>query len=76
LVTYCTVWVAPSGFEAPYIQGFVDLPEGIRILTQLTDCELSKDALEIGMEVELVIGRIRTNEEGDEVIGYKFRPVQ
>lgn len=76
LVMYSVIRVAPLGFKAPYVQGFVDLPEGVRILTQLTNCESCEDALEIGMEVELVIEKIRDAERGNEIIGYKFRPVK
>lgn len=67
--------VAPVGFKAPYIQALVDLPEGPRIFSLISGCEPSEDALKIGSEVELVIERICEDEEGTEIIGYKFRPI-
>ncbi len=52
----------------------VELQEGIRITAQLTDVEAEE--VEIGQEVEMVVRRLRTDEEkGLIVYGYKFRPV-
>lgn len=74
--TFTVVHVAPVGFSAPYIQAFVDLPEGVRIFSLVTGCEPSEDALEEGMEVEMVIDKIREDEQGNDLIGYKFRPIR
>ncbi len=73
--TFTVVHVAPMGFKAPYIQAFVDLPEGLRIFSLITGCEPSEDALKTGTEVELVIDKITEDEKGNDLIGYKFRPV-
>jgi uncharacterized OB-fold protein len=73
LYTYCVVRVAPEGFTAPYVLGYVDLPEGVRIFTPITDVDPS--ALQIGMELELVIAPLRQDTEGNDIVGYKFRPV-
>ena len=73
--TYSVVQVAPMGFTAPYIQAFVDLPEGPRVFTIIAGCEPSEDAIAEGQEVELVIDKIREDEQGNDLIGYKFRPV-
>ena len=73
--TFSVVRVAPVGFEAPYIQAFVDLPEGPRIFALITGCEPAEGALREGDEVELVIDKIVEDEKGNERIGYKFRPV-
>ena len=74
--TFTVVHVAPMGFKAPYIQAFVDLPEGPRIFSLITGCEPSEDALKTGTEVELVIDKITEDEKGNDLIGYKFRPVR
>ena len=58
----------------PYGLGFVEIPEGIRIETLFTDSD--PDSLHIGMEVELVIEKLYEDEEGRELITYKFRPVR
>jgi uncharacterized OB-fold protein len=73
--TFTISRVAPLGFKAPYIQAFVDLPEGPRVFSLITGCEASESAMDIGSEVELVIEKICVDEEGGELIGYKFRPV-
>lgn len=57
----------------PFGIGLVELPEGIRVLGMLTGCRL--DGIKVGMSVELVIERLYQNEQGDEVVTYKFKPV-
>ncbi|OGW17550.1 MAG: hypothetical protein A3G93_03010 [Nitrospinae bacterium RIFCSPLOWO2_12_FULL_45_22] len=73
LYTYCIVQVAPEGFTAPYVLGYVDLPEGPRVYALITGIEPS--ALRIGMELELVIEPIRQDPEGRNILGYKFCPI-
>lgn len=58
----------------PYGLGFVELPEGVRVETLFTDCD--PEELKIGMEVELVIEKLYDDDEGNELIGYKFRPIK
>jgi uncharacterized OB-fold protein len=55
--------------EVPYAIGFVELPEGIRIETLFTGCDL--DFLRIGMDVEMVLERLYEDEEGAEVVAYR-----
>jgi uncharacterized OB-fold protein len=72
----CTIVTQrPSEFykgEVPYALGFVELPEGIRIETLFTGCDLA--ALHVGMDVEMVIEKLHEDEDGNEVVAYKFRP--
>ena len=58
--------------EVPYALGFVELPEGIRIETLFTGCD--PDSLRVGMDVEMVIEKLHEEEDGTEVMAYKFRP--
>jgi uncharacterized OB-fold protein len=58
--------------EVPYALGFVELPEGIRIETLFTGCD--PDSLHVGMDVEMVIEKLHEDEDGNEVMAYKFRP--
>ena len=58
--------------EVPYAPGFVELPEGIRIETLFTGCD--PDSLHVGMDVEMVVEKLHEDEDGNEVIAYKFRP--
>lgn len=68
---------APSGFEenVPYTVAVVKLAEGPMVTAQLTD--LGEEPVKIGMPVEMVTRRIRSdgNDRGMLVYGYKFRPV-
>lgn len=73
--TFTVVHVAPAGFKAPYIQAFVDLPEGPRVFSLITGCDPLDNDLHGGSEVELVIEKIREDERGNDLIGYKFRPI-
>ncbi len=73
--SFSTVYQSAPPFEPyiPYVVALVDLPEGPRITTQLTD--VSPEEVEIGMPVEMVVRKI--SEEGERgliVYGYKFRP--
>jgi len=73
--SYTMVHNAPAGFKetAPYTVALVKLEEGPMVTAQLTD--LGEDPVEIGMPVEMVTRKLRT--DGDErgllVYGYKFR---
>ena len=73
--TFAVVHVAPLGFKAPYIQAFVHLPEGPRVFALITGVEPGEDALKDGQEVEMVVEKITEDENGNDLIGYKFRPV-
>lgn len=65
-------YVGPDPY-VPMAVGLVELPEGLRIISPLTDCDV--DALKVDMDVELVIEKLCEDEEGNEVITYRFRPV-
>jgi benzoylsuccinyl-CoA thiolase BbsA subunit len=56
----------------PLTMGYVDLPEGIRIFTQL---EGETGSFQCGDEVELITGPIRDNEREEPILSYKFKKV-
>jgi uncharacterized OB-fold protein len=74
--SYTTVYDAPAGYEeqAPYTVALIKLEEGPLVTAQITD--LGEQPVEIGMPVEMVTRRIRSDgdERGILVYGYKFRP--
>ncbi|MFC1872902.1 Zn-ribbon domain-containing OB-fold protein [Chloroflexota bacterium] len=74
LESFTIVRQAPPGFTAPYMLGMVRLPEGPEIFSIITGCEVKDDVLKIGQEMELVIEKIRDDDEGNEIIGWKFKP--
>jgi uncharacterized OB-fold protein len=75
LDTYSTCNAALPGFPAPTIQGYV-LIGGARIWSQITGTDMSGAELKSGMDVELVIDKLREDAEGNEIMSYKFRPVK
>ena len=62
---------APEPF-VPYGIGLVELPEKIRVLGILAQVDPEK--LKIGMELEVILDKVY-DEEGKEVVTWKFRPV-
>lgn len=62
----------PDPFR-PYGVGMIELPEGLRVTSVLEESD--PERLRVGMEMELVIARFFEDEEGNEVFGYKFKPV-
>lgn len=75
IYSFTTVYEAPAGFAeyAPYTVALVKLDEGPVVTAQLTD--IVKGDLHIGMKVEMVTRKLRTDgPEGMIIYGYKFRP--
>ena len=73
--SFTTVTAPPDTFEAyaPYVLALVKLDEGPIVTAQLTDLEAPP---EIGMAVEMVVRKLRTDgEKGIIIYGPKFRPV-
>lgn len=75
LVSFTTSYVGPQGYEPPYAYGWVDLPEGIRLFSLLTDCEPFEERLKLDMAVEFVMDKIKLEPDGTEIYGYKFKPL-
>jgi uncharacterized OB-fold protein len=57
----------------PYGVGYLELPGGVRVEGRLTENDPEK--LHIGMEMDVVFEPYRTEDNGDEVINFFFRPV-
>ena len=62
-------WPTIASFksDAPYIIAIVELPEGVRLTTNIVDCPL--DRIRIGLEVQAVFEKAT-----DDVTLIKFRP--
>jgi uncharacterized OB-fold protein len=73
LYSYSIVQIAPKRCMPPYAVGYVDFPEGVRVLGQLTTTDPEK--LNLDMEVQTELGRIAVDEEGSDVFSYRFKPV-
>jgi uncharacterized OB-fold protein len=70
LYSFTEVHVAPRGFQVPYVIGYVDLPEGVRVLAQI---ESPLAELRVGDDVQAVLGVISVKEGGRPILSYKFR---
>ena len=58
--------------KPPFMYGLVEFPEGIRILGLIAGAKLEE--LKIGMDMKLVVEAFSHNEEGQEIVTWKFRP--
>ena len=74
LYAYTSVVKAPPGYHGtvPYGFGVVELPEGIRVISRLTESRV--DQLAFGMPVRLVLEDICDDEACDRVVGWSFAP--
>jgi uncharacterized OB-fold protein len=57
----------------PYAMGVVDLDDGLRVMGRI-DVE-DPMAVEVGAEVELVVGTIGADDDGNEIVTWMFRPL-
>ena len=74
LYTYSIIRYPPPGLTAPYAIGYIDLPEGVRVFSILTDWD--DGSLRVGMDLELVIDKFKEDDAGKPILTYKFRPIQ
>ncbi|MFZ5518716.1 MAG: Zn-ribbon domain-containing OB-fold protein [Candidatus Zhuqueibacterota bacterium] len=75
LKTFTVIHVAPSSFvdQAPYAIGVVELKDGVRILSQIVDCEF--DNLKIDMPLRLEFRKVSEDGKGGIIhYGYKCVP--
>ena len=56
----------------PYPIGMVEFPEGVQIYGIMTGCTF--EDLKMDMEVEVVVGKLHEDEQGNEMLTWKFRP--
>jgi uncharacterized OB-fold protein len=75
LWTYTIARQTPPGswIEAPYAIGVVELPEKVAVRAVLTDVDL--DAIKVGMDMEITLAKMREDQDGNDIVSYKFRPV-
>ncbi|MFQ5524095.1 MAG: Zn-ribbon domain-containing OB-fold protein [Acidimicrobiia bacterium] len=74
LYTYSVVHQSTPSFEVPYVLGYVDFPEGVRIMGQITGCGI--EDIRIGMPLVLSLEPWGEDDEGNPLIGYRFRPAE
>lgn len=76
LYTHTHVFVPMFGAQRTdlneYDVGQVDLPEGVRVQTTLVG---DRAQIKVGAEMEIVLEKLREDEQGNDVVIYRFRPV-
>jgi uncharacterized OB-fold protein len=74
LRTFTVIWAPPPGWQGsvPYILGAVELPEGPEVVSEVVDCP--REAIKVGMPMELALRIGGKDKEGNEVVVYKWRP--
>jgi uncharacterized OB-fold protein len=74
LWAWTAVTHAPPGYkgEVPYGFGVVELPEGLRVITRLT--EPDPDKLSADQPMHMVVEALHIDDEGRRVLGYAFAP--
>ncbi|BBO79460.1 Zn-ribbon domain-containing OB-fold protein [Desulfosarcina ovata] len=66
------IYIGQAGMETPYVFGYVDLPEDLRIFAQF---EADVETINCGDKVEVVEGIIRMNNDGLPLKSYKFKKI-
>ena len=65
-------YTGPTGAAfVPYGVGYVEIGGEVRVETRLTQTA----GLKIGMDMELVLMPVRTDDDGNEIVTFAFRPV-
>jgi uncharacterized OB-fold protein len=74
LWAWTAVTASPPGYrgEVPYGFGVVELPEGIRIVTRLTEADPAR--LEAGQPMALTVTPLHVDDEGRSVTTFAFMP--
>lgn len=71
LYSFTVVHMPSEHFEPPYVIGWIELPEGIRVFSPIRFTQ--EHSLRIGMAMELSVEKLWEVEEKG-VLGYVFRP--
>jgi uncharacterized OB-fold protein len=72
LYSFAAVHAAPQGWHLPYVLGYVDLPDNVRVLAHIA---ASPEALRVDMPVRLSVGEVGTDASGRALLTYTFTPL-
>ncbi len=74
LWSWTAVTAPPPGYEGdvPFGIGIVELPEGIRVITRLTESDPA--ALRLGQSMEFRVVPLHADSEGNDVVSFAFAP--
>ena len=75
LHVFSIVHQSAPGIPVPYVAAIVDLPEGVSVRCNIEGVEPDPKNLKFGMPVEMFTQKVHTDREGNDVIAFKFRPM-
>ena len=77
IASFSVIMVPPGGGyykgSVPYAYGCVDLPVGVRVKALFATDNF--DELKAGGDVELIVDKLGEDEEGNNVLTFKFKPI-
>jgi uncharacterized OB-fold protein len=73
LYSWSVVHAAPRGWRLPFVAGYVDLPEGVRVFAHIVG---DAGALRFDMPVEVTTAVLGEDEQGRALEGFAFAPVR
>jgi uncharacterized OB-fold protein len=71
LYSWSTVHVAPKEWRVPYVAGYVDLPEGVRVFAHIVG---DAKRLRMDAKVRLTVAELGRDAAGAPVTSYAFEP--
>lgn len=74
--TFTIARETPPGslIQAPYVVAQVQLPEKVIVGSVLSACDV--DSVRVDMPVELVLEKVKEDQEGNDVVAFKFKLIQ
>ncbi len=73
LYSWSVVHVAPKGWHVPYIAGYVDMPEGVRVFAHIVEADA--ETIKMDMRVRLTTA-VLGEADGEPFESYAFRPAR
>jgi uncharacterized OB-fold protein len=74
LYSWSVVHAAPRGWKLPFVAGYVDLPEGVRVFAHIVGGD--PKALRFDMPVEVTLAELGQDEQGRPLEGFAFAPAK
>jgi uncharacterized OB-fold protein len=76
LRAFTIVFQTAPGIEVPFIAAVVDLPEGTAVRANIggVEPEGEKVAALLGKKLEMYTEKVKTDQEGNDVVVFKYRP--
>jgi uncharacterized OB-fold protein len=75
LFTFTVIYQSAPWVQTPYVAAVVKLPEGPVVRASLTGIEPDPVNLEVGMPLEMITETVRRDEDGNDVVAFKYKPV-